>query len=73
MSNPSILSCTARPDGSGRWDNREAAQQLPRGLVRPSSGLKELAQNKKKKYRHLQYVKTRVDKKQFGKIKLKLF
>ena len=31
---------TARPDGYGRWDSRIAAQHLPQGLVRPSSGLK---------------------------------
>ena len=36
MSNPSISSWTARPDGPGRWDNRMAAQHLPRHLVRPS-------------------------------------
>ena len=38
MSNPSISSWTAWPDGSGRWDNRMAAQHLPRDLMRPSSG-----------------------------------
>ena len=29
MSNPSTSSWTARPDSSGRWDNRMAAQHLP--------------------------------------------
>ena len=38
MSNPSISSWTARPYGSGRWDNRMAAQHLPRNLARPSCG-----------------------------------
>ena len=38
MSHPSTSSWTARPDGSGRWDNRMAAQHLPRDLVQPSSG-----------------------------------
>ena len=34
MSNPSsISSWTARPDGSGRWNNRMAAQRLPRYLL----------------------------------------
>ena len=47
MSNPSTSSWTAWPDGSGRWDNRMASQHLPRDLVRPSSGLKELVQTKK--------------------------
>jgi len=37
---PTTSSWTTRPDGSGRWDNRMAAQLLPRGLVRPSSGVK---------------------------------
>jgi len=32
MSNPSTSPWTARPDGSGRWDNRMAAQHLPRYL-----------------------------------------
>jgi len=36
MSNPTT-SWIARPDASGRWDNRMAAQHLPRDLVRPSS------------------------------------
>ena len=40
MSNPSISSWTARLDGSGRWDNRLAAQHLSRNLARPSSGWK---------------------------------
>ena len=38
LSNPSTSPWTARPDGSGRWDNRMAAQHLTRDLVRPSSG-----------------------------------
>jgi len=29
------------PDGSGRWDNRMAAQNLSRDVLSPSSGLKE--------------------------------
>jgi len=36
MSNPSTSPWTAQPDGSGRWDNRMAAQHLPRNLARPS-------------------------------------
>jgi len=48
MSNPSAPKWTARPDGSVRWDNRMAAQQLmPRDLVRPSSGRQQLFQKKK--------------------------
>jgi len=47
MSNPPISSWTARPDGSGRWDNRMAAQHLPRDLVRPSSGLKNWLKRRK--------------------------
>jgi len=39
MSNPSTSPWTARPNGSGRWDNRMAAQHLLRDLVRPGSGL----------------------------------
>jgi len=35
---PPTSSWTARPDGSGRWDNRMAAQHLPQNLARPSSG-----------------------------------
>jgi len=38
MSNPSASFWTAQPGGSGRWDNRMAAQHLPRDLMRPSSG-----------------------------------
>jgi len=44
LSNPSTSSWTARPDGSERWDNRIAAQHLPRDLVRSSSWFGELAQ-----------------------------
>jgi len=40
LSNPSTSPWTAWPDGSGRWDNRVAAQHLPRDLLRPSSGVK---------------------------------
>jgi len=40
MSNPSASPGTARPDSSGRWGNRMAAQHLPRDLVQPSNGLK---------------------------------
>jgi len=29
---------SGRPDGSGRWNNRMAAQHLPQNLARPSSG-----------------------------------
>ena len=39
MSNPSTSPWTVWPNGSGRWNNRMAAQHLPRDLVRPSSGL----------------------------------
>ena len=39
VSNPSPTPWTAWPDGSGRWDNRMAAQHLPRDLARPSSRL----------------------------------
>ena len=38
MSNPSTSPWTAWPGGSGRWNNRMAAQHLPRYLARPSSG-----------------------------------
>ena len=38
MSNLSTSPWTAWPDGSGRWDNRMAAQHLPWNLARPSSG-----------------------------------
>ena len=48
-SNTSTSSQTARPNGSGRWDNRVAAKNLPRDLMRPNSGLKELAQTTTKK------------------------
>jgi len=44
MSNPSTSPWTARSDGSRRWDNRMAAQHLPRDLVQLSSGYKELDQ-----------------------------
>jgi len=54
MSNPSTSSWTARPDGSGRWDNQMTAQHLPRDLVRPSSGQQQLVQTTKKK-RYLEY------------------
>jgi len=47
MSNPATSSWTARPDCSGRWDNRMAAQHLPRDLVRPSSGYEKLAQRRR--------------------------
>ena len=48
MSNPSTSWWTARPESSGQWDNRMAAQHLPRDLARPSIGYEELAQKKKK-------------------------
>jgi len=48
MSNSSTSPWNARPDGSGRWDNRISAQNLPRDLVRPSSELGEVAQLTKK-------------------------
>jgi len=38
MSNPSTSLWNAWPNGSGRWDNRMAAQNLLRDLVRKSSG-----------------------------------
>ena len=37
MSNPSTSPWTARPDGSGWWDNWMAAEYWARDLVRPSS------------------------------------
>ena len=40
-----VCTGTARPDGSRRWDNRMAAQHLPRELVQPSSVYEEMAQN----------------------------
>jgi len=49
MSNPSTSLWTARIDGSGRWDNRTAAQHLPRDLVQQSSGVK----NSLKRWRSL--------------------
>ena len=42
MSNPSTSLWTAWPDGPGWWNNRMAAQHLPRDLVRSSSRLQEL-------------------------------
>ena len=48
MSNPSTSPWTAGPDGSGRWDNRMAAQHLPRNLVRPSRGWKNSLKRSKK-------------------------
>jgi len=44
LSNTSTSPWTAWHDGSGWWENRLAGEHLPRDLVRPSSGLKELAQ-----------------------------
>jgi len=58
MSNSSTPSWTALPDYSRRWDNRMAAQHLPRDLVRPSSGLPELAQKKKNLPRCLRSIVT---------------
>ena len=46
-SNPTTYSWKARPDGSGRWDTRMATQHLTRDLVRPSRGMKQLAQTMK--------------------------
>jgi len=46
MSNPSNSPWTAWPDGSGRWDNRIAAQHLPRDQTRPNSGLKNYVAQK---------------------------
>jgi len=57
MSNPSTSSWTARSDGSGRWDNRMAAQHLPRDLVRPSSGLKNSLKRRRKCTTHW-YIST---------------
>jgi len=48
VSNPSTSPWTARPDGSGRWDNRMAAQHLPEDLVRPRCEQQQLAQRTKK-------------------------
>ena len=42
------MACAAWPDGSGRWDNRMAAQHLPRDLVRPSSGLNNYLKRKRR-------------------------
>jgi len=39
ISNPSASRRIVRPDGSGWWHNRMAAQHLPRDLVRRSRGL----------------------------------
>ena len=49
MSNPSTSPRTARPDGSGRWNNRMAAQHLLRNLARPSSGQKKNSLKRQKK------------------------
>ena len=38
MSNPSTSPWTARPEGSGQWDNWTAAHHLPQNLAWPSSG-----------------------------------
>jgi len=48
MSNPSTSPWTARPDVSGWRYNRMAFQHLPQDPVRPSSGLKQLAQTIKR-------------------------
>jgi len=45
MSNPSTSPWTSWPDGSGRWDNRKAAQHLPRDRC-CQVGVKQLAQTK---------------------------
>jgi len=47
VSNPST-SWTAWPDSCGRWDNRMAAQHLPRDLVQFSSGLKKWLKRRKR-------------------------
>jgi len=49
LSNPSASLWNAWPDGPGWRNNRMAAQHLSRDLLRPSSGLQELAQTMKKK------------------------
>jgi len=49
MFNPSTSPWTARPDGSGQWHHRMAAQHLPRDLMRPRRGCEELSQKKKQK------------------------
>ena len=56
MSNLLTSSWTAWPDGSGWWDNRMAAQPLPRNLVRPGSGLKGLAHTMKKNWSTTTFV-----------------
>ena len=48
MPNPSTSPRTARPDGSERWDNRLAAQHLPRNRAWPSSGQKSNSLKRKK-------------------------
>jgi len=60
MSNPSTSPWTTWPDGSGRWDNRMAAQHLPRNLARPSSGSKKNSLKRKKKmnYRAVKCIMT---------------
>ena len=64
MSNPSTSPWTARTDGSVRWDNRMVAQHLPRDLVRPSSGLKELAQmTTKSRYEQMAHRPSWVEQK----------
>ena len=56
MSNPSTTSWTAWLDGSGRWDNRMAAQHLPRYLVRPSSGYKNCRKRRNTSWNDIYYV-----------------
>ena len=60
MSNPSTSSLTARPDGFRQWDNRMAAQHLPRDLVRPSCGLKNSLKRWRKQTQNLNPIRLRL-------------
>jgi len=44
---PSTMDCTAC--GSGRWDNRMAAQHLPPNLARPSNGYNSLKRRRRRR------------------------
>ena len=58
LSNPSTSPWTAWPDGSEQWDNRMAAQHLPRDLVRPSSGLNNWLKRRRRHWQWFRFTAT---------------
>jgi len=50
LSNPSTPPRTTRPDGFGRWDNRMAAQHLPRYLGGPAVDKRTRSNERKKRH-----------------------